>query len=304
MSRVRNRGPGDGSFDAVLRAVVVVALLAGAGLALRARQGLDWDALADPVAVQWARVLLGLVLLAAVVANARRMLRRLRRPQLPPVDGRATEPEAEPFPLLLRVLAVALVLAALGIVWFLVDAISNPVTDGTTQPPEQSAGDPGDRTTGPTSWPVVAVVAAVLVATLVTARLLARRTVGGVEPESEPGTGTADAAELAAAVDAAETELDEHDDARAAILAAYSAMAASITAGLSRRGVAAHASDTPTELLERAAAAGLVGDGPAAALTSLFREARFSRHPMGEDHRRAAERALRLVRDELAASRA
>jgi hypothetical protein len=46
-----------------------------------------------------------------------------------------------------------------------------------------------------------------------------------------------------------------------------------------------------------------VSAGPASTLTELFREARFSRHPMGEPHRRAAEDALRAVRDELAGVR-
>jgi hypothetical protein len=309
MCRVRRRGPDrDGTFDAVLRAVVVVALLAGAGLALQARQGLDWDALSDPVQVRWARVLMGAVLLAMVATLARRLLHRLRKPRRPPVQDGRTEAEAEPFPFLLRVLAVALVLAAFGLAWFIIDAVSNPATHPVPPPDPDQPTDPGDATAElTTSWPVLALVAALLVMTVGAARLLGGRrdrdgdTDGGPADEA---TDAADAAELSAAVRAAQGELGGHDDARAAIIAAYAAMAASISVGLTRRGASPRSSDTPTELLERAAAAGLVGDGPATTLTSLFREARFSRHPMGEPQRRAAEQALVAVRDELAASRA
>ncbi len=52
----RGRGP-----DPRLRAVAVVALLGVAAVALRARQGLDWEQLAEPVEVRWARVLFGTV---------------------------------------------------------------------------------------------------------------------------------------------------------------------------------------------------------------------------------------------------
>jgi len=56
-----------------------------------------------------------------------------------------------------------------------------------------------------------------------------------------------------------------------------------------------------------AVSAGLLSgasDGPARALTDLFREARFSDHPMGEESRRSAETSLRQVRAELGARRA
>jgi hypothetical protein len=306
MCRVTNRGPGgSGGFDAVLRAAVVVALLAGAGLALRARQGLDWDALADPVQVRWARVLLGLVLLALVVSLARRLLQRLRRPRRRQVPAGRAEPEGEPFPFLLRVLAVALVVLALGLVWFVIDAVSGPVPvdELTGDRPDDVPVDGPDPSRRSTSWPVLAAVAAVLVAAVAGARLVAARRDEGLDLDAPPPED-ASARDLSAAVRAAESELGVHADARAAVVAAYTAMAASIAAGLRRRGGVPRASDTPTELLERAAAAGLVHGDPAATLTVLFREARFSRHPMGEPERRAAVRALEAVRDELAARRA
>ena len=54
---------------------------------------------------------------------------------------------------------------------------------------------------------------------------------------------------------------------------------------------------TPGELLARATEAGLVRGTAAGQLTALFYEARFSSHPLGQQQRDAAERAL----DELAA---
>jgi hypothetical protein len=84
------------------------------------------------------------------------------------------------------------------------------------------------------------------------------------------------------------------DDARAAIIACYLAMEAS----LAERGAARAVADTPDELLARATAGGLVRGTAAARLTALFYEARFSSHPLGRRQRDAAERAL----DELAAA--
>jgi hypothetical protein len=82
------------------------------------------------------------------------------------------------------------------------------------------------------------------------------------------------------------------DDARAAIIACYLAMEASIAEAGAARGTA----ETPDELLARVAH--LVSAAPAASLTALFYEARFSTHPLAAKHRDAAERALA----ELAAS--
>jgi hypothetical protein len=68
------------------------------------------------------------------------------------------------------------------------------------------------------------------------------------------------------------------DDARAAIIACYAAMEAS----LEQVGVIRKRSDSPSDLLRRATSPDLPGDAAqhAATLTELFREARFSTHPM------------------------
>ena len=62
----------------------------------------------------------------------------------------------------------------------------------------------------------------------------------------------------------------------------------SCPSGLARRGRGPRPSDTAGELLDHAVGAGLVSGAPARTLTELFREARFSEHPMGEQARTTA----------------
>jgi uncharacterized protein DUF4129 len=57
--------------------------------------------------------------------------------------------------------------------------------------------------------------------------------------------------------------------------------------------------DTPAEVLGRATASGLLRSAPATTLTSLFRRARYSSHPMTEADRAAAIDALAQVRADL-----
>ena len=101
-----------------------------------------------------------------------------------------------------------------------------------------------------------------------------------------------DSEDLREAVESGRSALRTVDDARAAIIACYVAMEAS----LAGRGAAREAADTPDELLARATTSGLVHGGAAARLTALFYEARFSSHPLADRQRDEAERAL----DELA----
>jgi hypothetical protein len=287
----------------VLRGVVVVGLVCLAALALQARQGLDWDRLAEPVEVRWARVLLGSVVLLVLAVAARRLLRRLRRARSRAAlnDDRPTEPEGEPFPLLLRIAAGLLVLAALAMVWFVVRSIEPvpPPEEQVTGPPAAPPGDGGGvPDTGSTVLVLVIVCVTLLVGALVSRRLAARRLAGGPDDEAEQQV---EVQRLVAAVDAAGEGLRSETDPRQAVLAAYAAMARHLSSGLSRRGSGARRSDTASELLDRAVEHGLVSGPPARTLTDLFREARFSRHPMGEDARRSAEQSLAQVRAELVA---
>jgi hypothetical protein len=107
-------------------------------------------------------------------------------------------------------------------------------------------------------------------------------------PEPEP---------LAQALAAGARVLSEEPDPRTAIIGCYAAMERS----LAEAGSPAQAADTPAEVLARATAGGLVRSASAAALTGLFRRARYSGHPMTEADRTAAMTALDEVRADLAA---
>ncbi len=304
MAAVSRRGP-----DPLPRALAVVALVAVAALALQARQGLDWDSLAEPLDVRWSRLVVTAVLLAGLVGIGRRLLRRLRRPSVPrSSDDDVVEPEGEPFPWYLRALAVVLVLATMAVVFSLLSSLGPiprpappPVAGPSVSGPQ---GPDASRVLGAGGTsPVLLVVVGALLVAAVASRWNSRR-----RPEQEvEGFGERAAVRrLARAVDAAEQELGRHADPRAAVLAAYAVMSRHLGTGLVHRGGALPGSDTATELLERSVSAGLVsGDpaGPARTLTELFREARFSSHPMGEPARHTAEESLRQVRAELGARR-
>ncbi|MEU8843940.1 DUF4129 domain-containing protein [Streptomyces roseus] len=100
---------------------------------------------------------------------------------------------------------------------------------------------------------------------------------------------------LAHAVDSGRRALLEAADARAAVIACYAAMEESLAAS----GVDRHVSDSPQDLLERAVAGGLPAGTAAAALTALFREARYSTHAMDAGHRDRAATALAEISDGL-----
>jgi hypothetical protein len=114
------------------------------------------------------------------------------------------------------------------------------------------------------------------------------------DPGDEEGDAP-DAAVLGSAVRAGEAALTTAADPRMAIIACYEAM----EAVLAEHGSARNESDTPTEFLDRAVGAGLIRSDAAGTLTDLFREARFSRHPLGERDREAAIGALARLRAEV-----
>jgi hypothetical protein len=88
-------------------------------------------------------------------------------------------------------------------------------------------------------------------------------------------------------------------EARAAIIACYAAMEDSLAAA----GVTRLESDSPADLLSRATERGVV-DGPAPRLlAALFREARFSTHPMTSRHLDQARGALDEITAQLEARR-
>ncbi|WP_255945224.1 DUF4129 domain-containing protein [Streptomyces odontomachi] len=100
---------------------------------------------------------------------------------------------------------------------------------------------------------------------------------------------------LAQAVDSGRRALLDGTDARAAVIACYAAMEKSLV----ESGVTRRASDSPQDLLERAVTAGLPMGAAATELTALFREARYSTHPMDGSHRDRAAAALAAIADGL-----
>lgn len=293
--------------DPVPRALAVVALVAAAALALRGRSGLDWGEISDPLDVRWSRLVLGGVLLAGLVALTVRTYRRLRRAgSFAPVSGgeEHAEPEGEPVPFWIRAVFTLLVLATMAAVFFVIASFETPhPQQGRRTPrpfPTGEGGTPASADTG-TTWTVVLVVAVLLLLAALGWRWFSDRR-AQPEEEDEAIAREEEATRLVNAVDAAEQELHSHGDPRAAVLAAYAAMARHLGSGLVRRGRAApRSSDTATELLDRSVANGLVSRGPAGSLTALFREARFSNHPMGPSARTQALQALADVRAELSA---
>jgi hypothetical protein len=119
-----------------------------------------------------------------------------------------------------------------------------------------------------------------------------RRSRGAPRPRREPPSLADDlVAEIGDAID----DLEAEADARRAVIAAYARM----EVVLSRNGLRRRASDTPLEYLRRILN-GLTSRGDAVArLTSLFEQAKFSRHEISASMKLEAIGALREIRDDL-----
>ncbi len=170
--------------------------------------------------------------------------------------------------------------------------------------PSSSGAPPADRSGGhdlPILPVLIGLGAALLAAAVGYAAFLLwrhlRRT--GPRQPQEPYDAVDDRDLLARAVDSGRRALLGDDDPRTAVIACYAAMEETLAVS----GVVRRASDSPQDLLERAAAGGLLPEaGPAAELTALFREARYSRHPMDAGHRDRAAAALTEIAGHLAAT--
>jgi Domain of unknown function (DUF4129) len=94
------------------------------------------------------------------------------------------------------------------------------------------------------------------------------------------------------AIDAALAPLREPADARAAVIEAYARME-QVLAG---RALGRREAEAPREYLRRVLGERGVPERSLSALTALFEEARFSRHPITESASRAAATELQAVR--------
>jgi hypothetical protein len=136
-------------------------------------------------------------------------------------------------------------------------------------------------------------IALVLLAAIVACLILMRRLHRRGPRWADLGDLAEDETEeqLREAVRSGQAALHEIDDARLAIIACYVAMEHSLAGAGAARGAA----ETPDELLERAAGKGLVRGAEAARLTTLFYEARYSTHPVPDERRDEARRALQVL---------
>jgi hypothetical protein len=151
---------------------------------------------------------------------------------------------------------------------------------------------------------VLGIAVALLIAAIVAVLLLrwwnARGEEDGIDGAPLPVTpdDEQDASALGMAVLAGRGALE--GEARAAIIGCYAAMENS----LAEAGVPRLESDSPADLLGRATERGVL-DGPAPRLlAALFREARYSTHPMGAAHLDQARGALDEIAAQLDARRA
>lgn len=123
---------------------------------------------------------------------------------------------------------------------------------------------------------------------LVTAAVLRRRRDRAVRPHADDDTP-----ELSDALSAGVAALAEPDsgDPRDRVIRCYAAMERVLAAG----GTARRVADTPTEFLARVQVSGRVPPGPAAALTELFRAARYGPGPITAREVDAAREHLRAL---------
>ncbi|MEU3829094.1 DUF4129 domain-containing protein [Streptomyces sp. NPDC029080] len=159
-----------------------------------------------------------------------------------------------------------------------------------TVPPAQPAGHGGHGVHLGLTHVLLGLGIALLVVVVIAGLRLWRYPHRPAPPEAPAAYATLDdeRERLAQAADSGRRALLDGTDARTAVIACYAAMEES----LAHSGVSRRASDTPQDLLERAVAGGLPAGAAAAALTALFREARYSRHPMDDSHRDRAAAAL------------
>ena len=280
-------------------ALLVLVAIAGAV----ARRGIDLDSngpLADNrgavVAVAVAFTVGNLVVALVVAVMMRRRRRRRRMPIVPAME----EAPIPAWALWMRRLAVfAFFFLLLAPLLLLISSL-RPTgdEDGANHGDEPHIPDDILPTLSPVQRNLLLLAA--ILGLLVSIMVMLRRANRRVTARTAVFDGPPKVPGLAEAIDAGGAALREPAlDPRAAIIACYAAMERVLADLDAAREIA----DIPAELLDRAVGAGLIRSDAALRLTELFREARFSSHPMTESDRAAATGALTELADDLYAVR-
>ncbi|MFF7634848.1 DUF4129 domain-containing protein [Kitasatospora sp. NPDC008050] len=279
-------------------AVIAVAGLGFAALELRPSGSLLQGSTHAPLSGELGLVIvLGLAWMFLIERTYRHFRGQVQHlTDLPPRAERLKEAALRLLPLVGLLLPVALLLV------YRAASVLHPQPQVTTgRPPRQGptpAPEPRSGGTPSLGLLVYIVLIAALVGLLVLLWLAWRQLRRVPKAETAPTRRRVRTIEreLAEAVGEARRALLHGDDARTAVIACYLAMEESLAAS----GVEREISDSPTDLLERAAAAGTLRGSDATALTTLFHEARFSRHPMDQSHLERAGAALDAIAGQLA----
>lgn len=285
--------------EQLTRVALLLVLLGLAAHGLSGRRGLDWSEISEPIGGSFWDTLIFCafgVLFAGMVVT---LVRHSRFGGLFSTPGHQDRSWR-------GYIALAIGLAvALPLIYLLLRSAAPPHAvfrdPGKIAPSAAPSPSHGQGTSGVGLSSAALVLVAGLLVLLVVAGLLRRRGTETDVLDEDLADETDEPAALASAVAAAEAQLDSHgDDTRAAIIAAYTVMEEQLRfVGTERRD-----SDTPTDFLQRAVDSAHISRGAASTLTDLFREARFSSHPMPPGAREDAARALARVADDLAHARA
>jgi hypothetical protein len=280
----------------VRRVAIIAALCAVAAIGLQARAalpaggapgsaaGATGQAFYDIVAAVTGASMVAGIVLFVLLARYRRKRKR-------------EHSEATPLPWWGRLLAVLLTLALIGGPLVLVIRALHRRRRALTRPALPPAlGGAGHALAHDTSsgWALFAGMAFAAAALIIAAIWIRRQRRARDWPDELPA-GPEGEPSLQAALSAGTAALQERADPRAAIIACYAAMEGSLAGA----GAAPAASDTPDEVLARAASGGLIRSAAAGELTWLFRQARYGSRDMAEPERAAARGALTRLRADL-----